>query len=202
MMSNIQKRVKDRIDLGFRRRRKSEVEKVFNCRMDPLTFLLRKEDLKPALEDLGIYMNDHISEELFYCMDMNNDGSLDFPEFSFAVARTSLLEQWVASLPLAQLLADALPVDKEKDLLNSLGEIGPLEIETACQGFCEGLKLLISEHVSNLQKALRAMEHRNASNVFQIVKMNGGNIDDFHQGLSGRIGRFDQKLMLSFFNIQ
>ena len=55
-----------------------------------------------------MYTQCHASE-LGLSSDLNKDGGLDLQEFSLFVKKPSPIEEWAGTLPLAQMVADALP---------------------------------------------------------------------------------------------
>ena len=110
----------DQVDRGFRRRDDQCIEKVFNqysTIKSPTSVetLIPKESLARALNELSISVDETSVSHLFTEMDVNNDGGLSSDEFkrTVNVAYERVLgpyELWARSLPLAQILADALPI--------------------------------------------------------------------------------------------
>jgi hypothetical protein len=72
--------------------------------------------------------------------------------------------------------------------------LSPAQIDTICFAFFDGLKVLLASHVAELKASLLAMDNlalqasNNASKKFEIFGMSCGKINDFHDGLSGRVG--------------
>jgi hypothetical protein len=62
-----------------------------------------------------------------------------------------------------------------------------------CDALCKGLKKLFEEAIRGLKKSFEEMDKQEASNQaagkFQVFKMSVGSADNFHGGLTQRIGQ-------------
>jgi hypothetical protein len=80
------------------------------------------------------------------------------------------------------------------DPLRVVSALSPSQIDALCVAFLDGLKVLVTNQISDLKKSLRAMDDlaasasNDASKKFEIFGMSCGKINDFHDGLSGRVG--------------
>jgi hypothetical protein len=99
-------------------------------------------------------------------------------------------------LPLNRLVSDAMPRPVSclrKDQLRYLSNVTLEQLEVSCDVVKEKLINILEEHLAILKKVLNCHAASNdiSENVekFQICKMRVGDIDDFHKGLAGRIGK-------------
>jgi len=190
---------------GFRRRDSIEIARVFkvhaDCdRDDPRTLHLPKDRLLVALKDFGIGSKDITEEDLenlefhFKRLDQNGDGKLDLNEFKHAVQSPSHLEEWVRTLNIHQLVADAIPRKDGEDSIFSASNLSRQEISDICAEVVESLHKIISEGADKLRQSFKAMDARDANNLadkFQskAPKLNCGNMEDFRCGVMAHIGR-------------
>lgn len=197
----------DQVDRGFRRRDDQWIEKIFNqysTMTSPTTSekLIPKESLACALNELSIFMDDSNASHLFTEMDVNNDGGLSSDEFkrTVHVAYERVLgpyELWARSLPLAQILADALPsptgvLHKDRHL-RFVSNFQGSEIEEVVRAFATGLKRMLQESCSVLKQAYEEMDRNKgagAGDKFEVFTASCGRIQDFHKGMTQRVGKF------------
>ncbi len=105
------------------------------------------------------------------------------------------------SLPLAEVLFDALPRPRPGDTrhpLRVIAELSPAELALTARGAAVGLERLLRECAGELQRGFRAFDAKLAASKklracaarkFEApTEMKCGTIDDFHAGLEGRIG--------------
>jgi hypothetical protein len=166
--------------------------------------LVKTDGLQAALLELGVHLKREKVEELMTLMDLDENGGLDFEEFKRAVQQQppTELEQWAGMLPLAGMLARSLPVSggPGDQPLRDFSRLGDDDLDTAVQVFSEGLKLLLSSaRASSRQmfdstdkKALEAAKDLadgvSAASKFKTFKMITGTVEDYHNGLTSRIG--------------
>ncbi len=111
------------------------------------------------------------------------------------------VSSWVRSLPLAEVIIDALPRPPAGDArhrLRAVAELSADELRLAARGAAAGLERLLREGVAELRVGFRAYDARLAASEalracaarkFEVPPaMKCGTIDDFHAGLEGRIG--------------
>jgi hypothetical protein len=192
------------VEQGFRRRNSKEVEKVFVENADgdhkvPSTLHLPKDKLLVALKEFGIGSKDITEEDLknlefqFSSLDRNGDGKLDLSEFKHAVRSTSHLEEWVRTLNIHQLVADAVPRKEGEDPLFTASKLSNQAISDICVEIAQGLHKIISEGVEKLMHSFKTMDTRDVNNLaikFQsnAPKLNCGVMEDFRRGIMAHIG--------------
>jgi hypothetical protein len=75
-----------------------------------------------------------------------------------------------------------------------VSNLSPSQIDTIVSAFLDGFKILLTKRVEDLRASLAAMNDlaqrasNDASKKFEIFGMSCGKIEDFHHGLSRRIG--------------
>ncbi len=98
--------------------------------------VLYKDQLKPALEELGRVADDAHLAEIFKIYDQDNNGSVSFEEFKFSVRQRSKLEQWSSSLPIGDLVASCfvpLALRQQQVLAPSATLSGAKKADTNCK---------------------------------------------------------------------
>jgi hypothetical protein len=185
----------NRVETGFKRRDDSHIKRICELYKDPGSGLIPKENLRDALKDLGIAVRKEDVDNLFLEVDLNNDGGVDLLEFTRALQITSAIEQWAGSLPLSQMLSDAIlgMEDKEApDPLRKLSQITADYVGQVCDVFKKGLNKVVLEAIDALRKSFEEMDKLEAKNdaaeKFQVIKMSVGSVEHFHQGLAARLG--------------
>ena len=188
----------ERQEKFFQRLDQKYVLKVFN--QYATDGVLQKSDLGPALIELGVMVKDNGFDNLYRLLDLNRDGTLEFEEFQRALACSSEIEQWAASLPLSGLLASCLPEIKggDGDATRQLCMLSPQEIEVSLNRFAICAKRLIMERLKELEKGFDELDRRakvqespvTEAGKFSSAGMEWGTIEDFHKGMQGRIGAY------------
>ena len=179
----------------FRLTSKAHVEQVFVKYAANLKGTISEEQFKAALLDLRLFSkNDY--DRMFKEADINKDARLDFEEFSRAVSGPSKLEQYLSTLPLAKLLAFCLSsaddsIAESNDPVREISRLSPDALERGADIFHEGLKRLLDDMRTKLMVCFNELAKKDAqgTNVkFQTFTMNCGNLEDFANGLSNRVG--------------
>ena len=188
-------KIKSQIQEGIYRRDEKFLQKIFDLNKDSVTRKLKKECFIPVLEKLGVLLGREEIEELFLNFDMNNDGLLDFAEFKRATSFSSNLEQLICGFPVSQMIADAMPRQQGKDPIRLFSEITPAYVKDVCSAILPFLENLLIDQASELKESFKILDNAKSnvgSSKFQaeLVEMCVGGIDDFHAGLSKRIGLF------------
>jgi hypothetical protein len=125
---------------------------------------------------------------------LSGSRGLDFAEFVVACQATRQFERYANKLPLACIVADALGahVGFDDDALQRFSQMPEAVLESAMQAALSGLKAELARaqaEVIQMLAAQRKTADQLASVKYQNPrKMACGCIDDFHAGLSGRIG--------------
>ncbi len=148
--------------------------------------------LLPALEKLGICIDEGDAREFLRTKGGARD-SVNPDEFRRAVAQQWSADVWAQSLPLAPMLADALPQCSGCSRLRAVCSLTEEEIQAIADGYREGLHRVLTEHVEHLRVAFKAMLGLDATlngpaRKFELSAMSCGDIKDFHAGLQKRIG--------------
>ena len=186
-------KLRRQIQQGSKRRKKENVRSIFDSHKTGE--LLTASSLCVALRDLGIFVQD---EEISGVLqsNTNDDGGLDFDEFSMLVSRSSPGLDFLRSLPLAELVWEGLPKEKGctgEGQLRHLSNISPKDLEISIQAITEGLGIMLHENVAALKKSYDLLDSKTAANntasaKFEMIKMSVGVIKDFHNGIPTRIG--------------
>jgi Ca2+-binding EF-hand superfamily protein len=202
MRENIKKQAME----GFVRRSIQSVRDTFESHKDRTKQVILASSLGQALSDLGVHAEPTEITELLKSWDLNNDGGLDFQEFSALVNMPSPIEEWVGGLSLNRLVADALPRGScpIKDQLRHLSRTTPEQVKVSCEIIKEELLRVLQEKLDDLKKSFEKLDSQpegESNSKFQIFKMNVGTVNDFHKGLSSRIGKRELLTLTDFFTI-
>ena len=158
---------------------------------------LSGQNLVKALRDADapiIPTSDQEIAEIVKQFDANSNAVLDFREFQQVVVQPDELQVWLSEkhLPLA---ADALRplVGRCSDQLQKLSQLSSADIDQ-CAAATQSIPLMLKELHQELRIAFAIQSNIQAdmetvpSKFNDFYKMSSGNIDDFHKGLTGRVG--------------
>ena len=185
------------VDLFFKRWEDKHIQSVFKQHVDGVKGLLQLAGLQGALAALGVHLQAEEAEALMVQMDIVGRGGLDVEGFERAARSPSKAEQWAGTLPLAGLLASALCFAGESeggDPLRQASRFSAARITAATRAFGVGVGRTLGECQVQLRRSFEEMDRRakegssGASSKFATSKMSCGLVDDFHSGLTGRIG--------------
>jgi hypothetical protein len=166
---------------------------------------MKTDGLHQALHLLGVPVVRKRAEDLLVAMDLDENGVLDYEEFKRAVAQPlTQLEQWASMLPLAGMLARSLPVSggQGDQPLRDFSRLGEDGIDTAVEVFSEGLRRLLMQAKDSTKQMFDTVDDKvleaakdsadgvSAASKFKTFKMSTGTIEEYHEGLSSRIGEF------------
>jgi hypothetical protein len=194
--------IRDRVSVGFWRRQDDIIEKIFH-KYSTLTDgreCLLEENLSAALAEIKVPFDGDV-KKLLREIDAGKNGYLSLDEFKSISKNPTVSERWALSLPLYRLLSDALPPqEKQDDIMRTISALTDQEISLVCEGMLDGLKRMVREAVQILNKAYRSMDSRKAvecgSTKFVVNSMSCGDINDFHAGLEGRIGKLESSIFV------
>jgi hypothetical protein len=171
---------------------------------DKSTARIPSTSFRLALQGLDIQMQPDKLRQLFKEADIDEDGGLDLDEFHRAINRPSELEQWCSTLPLAKLLsfcletplADAAAASHAilADPVRRVSELSPQDLDRVAEEFWGGVRRLLGEQASQLNRCYaeldqKAVERADGSSAkFQTFSMSAGTVEDFHKGLTNRVG--------------
>jgi len=153
------------------------VEKVFATHKDPTTKTLKPEKLPDALKDLCVTGQDLSSKEPF---------TLD--DFKRIARQPNEAEQWFQMIPFASLLSSTVG----KTTLDEIEKLGTGEVDLGLQAFLRRLQVMVKERLEKLKDQLAKLgkvEVSDGGSKFGGV-LEGGKVDDFHHGLSNRLGKY------------
>ena len=195
----MREKIKKQVMEGHVRRSTQFVRETFDSHKDKTKQEILASSLGQALSDLGVHVEATNIEVLLKSRDLNDDGGLDFQEFSSLVSMPSPTEEWVGGLPLKQLVSDAMPRVNcpIKDQLRHLSRTNREQLEVSCEIIKEALLNILLENLDVLKKSFEKLDGQptaesnstsKTASKFQIFNMSVGTIDDFHEGLSSRIG--------------
>ena len=153
-----------------------------------------RDKIRAALKDLSLVVTaDHL-HDLLHTVDLNFNGRIDFHAFKHIVLSPSPVVAWAQSLPIAALLADAMPKHEKCDHLRVISTLEPKEIGFIADAVCAELKEMLRWKIADLKSALRAMDEEAAKGdavpKYVVSQMKAGDISHFHEGLRQRIGEF------------
>ena len=117
-------------------------------------------------------------------------------EFKAAVLRPSPIEAWCKQIPLWQALADAIsgPLgNQEEQPLRAVASLTDAHIDAICAEVESSLRQVLRNEASKLRAAFEAMDAKmtddeSGQSKFSTFKASVGSSDDFHNGLSDRVG--------------
>jgi hypothetical protein len=186
-------KIRNQVQEGFLRRNTQHIQQTFDLHKDAVKQVILASSLGRALSDLGVHAEATEIEEVLKPRDLNEDGGLDFQEFSSLVNMPSPAEEWVGELPLSQLVSHALPRANcpIKDQLRHLSRTSPDQLEVTCEVIKEELLKILQLKLDVLKESFAKLDNQSAAgsnSKFQTFKMSVGSIDDFHEGLSSRVG--------------
>ncbi len=168
---------------------------VFERYKDTNTNLMSLDGLRNALSHLDAIMDEQNMHDLFQEMDVNLDRGLDIDEFRMLVQKPSKIQQWTASMPLAALVADAMPRNSGVDALRTISTMCHDDIAAVCTVVSDGLKTMLMKEVENLGQAFKILDEsqidrQSTLSKFDLFTMAGGSAQDFYSGLGARVGNW------------
>jgi WD40 repeat protein len=180
---------------GRNRRNEQFLRDLFNRHKDARG-RLSGQNLVQALREIDaphIPTSEQEIADLINQFDANSNAALDFGEFQQVVNQPDELEIWLSEkqLPLA---ADAIrPLVGRSNQLQKMSQLSSADIDqcAAATSFMPAMLKELHQELcgafavqSNIQADMQAAP----SKFNDFYKMASGNIDDFHKGLTGRVG--------------
>jgi hypothetical protein len=184
---------------------RERVHATFHKFADKSTTRIPSSRFLLALQELDIQVPPDRLQQLFKEADIDQDGDLDLEEFCRVIARPTELEQWCSTLPLAKLLgcclegtlADAVAASPHvvlADPVRRVCSLSPQDLDRVSEEFWGGARRLLAEQASQLKGCYSELDSKAAevgdgsSGKFQTFSMSAGTVEDFHKGLTDRVG--------------
>ncbi len=194
-------------DRFVRRRDHSVVKRIFEthstkiidgCRNGHSKDIVERKNARAITVDLLIPHNNENDEDLFKYLDANCDGEVDYEDIKVVLERPNKVEQWIASIPLGQLVASAFtPIicrdTTEKDPIRILSRCSDQDLRLIYQGIANGFLALMRTSVDELKLSYDKMDemkaHDNGSDSLRDLSC--GEVSAFYNGLGDRIGEHE-----------
>ena len=172
------------------------VEKIFLQFANKDTQRVMEDSYIPALQALGI---NYGKEQLFAEVDLDNDVGLELDEFNRVIRQPSVLESWCSTLPLAKLLASCIMsvrssnAESSDPVRDQVSTLSSEVLHNVADEFRRGIGRFLKEKVIELQRCYeeldkKAAESSDGSNSKFTFDFSAGSADDFHAGLTDRVG--------------
>ena len=190
-------------DRFVRRRDHSVVKRIFEthstkivdgCRHGHSKDIIEIKNVRAITDDLLIPHNSENDEELFKYLDANCDGEVDYEDIKVVLERPNKVEQWIASIPLGQLIASAFsPIicrdTTEKDPLRIISRCSDQDLSLIYQGITNGFLTLMRTSVDELESSYQKMDAMKAQDGPDSLRtLSCGEVSAFYNGLGDRIG--------------
>jgi hypothetical protein len=156
-----------------------------------------KSSLALALNELHVGpSNGETMEEICLAFDVDRNGHIDCDEFVAAALRPSPIEAWCKQIPWWHAIADAIPrVADCGQPLRAVALLTDAQIDVICAEVQKSIRSKLRTKALELSNSLKTMEKNTESALagskfatFATFKASVGNSEDFHKGLSGRVG--------------
>ena len=143
-----------------------DVDMVYRKHAEPGRFLyIPTEKLSDALLDLGLEVTRAQLDHFRSTVKLNFNDCIKYNAFKHIVRSPSATEVWAKTLPLARLLAEALPKHSGCDHLRVLSSLTPNEADNVAEEVCRSLKELLKQHVTRLKASFMAMDKQVAIQI-------------------------------------
>jgi hypothetical protein len=168
-------------------------ELIFKKHANQATNLMTVNAMTAALRELGVQLTQDEAAVVFESVDTDENGGLDLQEFTKAINHPSRVQQWIETLPLSPLLAHCLSFKGgvSSDPLREVSRLSADELRASTQAYCDSAQKLLADALQELKRCYDAMDALASSagnSKFQTPKMSAGSVEEFYQGLVGRVG--------------
>jgi len=200
--------VRERIEAGRRRRDTYHLRTVYHRFLGTSsdaaeekeqnkadeTRKMAKTSLAQALSELqAAPANGETIEEICLAFDADRDGRIDFDEFAAAALRLSPIEAWCKQIPWWHAIADAIPPLAHSDQpLRAVALLTDAQIDVICAEAQKSIRSELRTRALELSSAMKKRERMTnaapAGAKFATFKASAGSPEDFHNGLSDRVG--------------
>jgi Ca2+-binding EF-hand superfamily protein len=185
----------------------NNIRTVFReCAAKGTCLIIPREKIRPAFQDLGLVLTEDHMHDLIHTVELTFNGRIDFHAFKHIVLSPSPAVTWAKSLPIAALLADAMPKHEKCDHLRVISTLNQKEIGFIVEEVCSSLKDMLASEISKLKVALRVMDDAAATPEghsvakYAVAPMKAGDIKQFHEGLRSRIGEFLAFVFIQYYS--
>jgi Ca2+-binding EF-hand superfamily protein len=138
-----------------------EVLRVFQENAEPGAYTyLPMSELRNALSELGLTITGQQLEHFRRTARLNFNDCIKYNAFKAIVLTPSPMEVWAATLPLARLLAEALPKHSDYNHLRIISSLTSNESDAVAEEVCQALKEVLKGHVAHLKKAFMTMDEK------------------------------------------
>jgi hypothetical protein len=145
-----------------------------------------------------LYSSSETDEDLFTRMDANRDGEVDFEDVRIIHTYPNKVEQWMASIPLGQLVASALlrlidiaakPTNfsSEEDSLRNICMISDQDLSLLFEGIKDAFLELMKSSINDLKLSFEKMDKVDGQKSTSEV-LSCGDVSDFYNGIGDRVG--------------
>ncbi len=166
--------MQDRVNRVLKLYEIEEIHRVFDkCESSVKDGFLSIKDLKMALAEFDV----------MYDGDAASGG---FDELKRILLQPSEAEEWIQMMPLASLLARSLGVTS----LDGLEHLQDDEVHGGLRVFSDCVTILLQRKLLKLKIQNKKMQDLPSGESKFGGKLEGGTVEDFHHGLTDRLGKF------------
>jgi hypothetical protein len=187
---------------GFKRRDFQNIKQTFyrfasgvvsesQVHSDSKEAFISKDRFYDSLKELDIDVDIKQAESLFEEFDTDNSEGLNLQEFRTLLKKSNRLHEWAKSIPLTELLVDAIPRKVGEEPLRVVSTLNKDEIVAICKAVQDGLEILLQESSLSLRDAFQVndtIRRADAESKFNLSVMSCGEVSDFFAGIQGRVG--------------
>ena len=197
--SSLLTELKTQVEEACQRNTKDNVDNVFNqyATGDGADRGIRLPEFKEALCAVRPefhYLSEEETKQRFVDSDVEDNHALSEAEFVYALEKAFPLQQALSRLPLHRMVESALPgfyTRNPDDHVNIFSSLSDSDIGCMVRAMVSALEKMLRDAAHDLKGAIALQQSGsgsdNSGGKFSIT-LSGGSVDDFHAGLSGRVG--------------
>ena len=154
---------------------------------------LPRDKLETVLATLGVSLDEKEAHDLSLEFDSTREciNGVYLDELERLLRRPTRLEEWIGSLPVSQVIADAFPQKRGSDQLRSSIDLSSEESSAFFEALRVSIERVLRAALADLKEAFRVTDSRGRADggcKFSIATLSCGQISDFHAGIEARIG--------------